>query len=184
MERRLVALLGNGVKHILTGLERGLRAVAITGLIVALLVALATEGVGVFLTQSFPTGATHLAAAALAISFGYAAAVTVLIGELLRAFIKAIELIVEEAERIEKKAVEELGVLGRRAEEEVFKLGRTAVTDAGALGRTVAGDAGAIGRTVTGAVGGVIGGAESAVGGAERAVASRLPGHHNSSTAQ
>lgn len=183
MESRLVALLGSGVKHILHGLLSALRAVVLTGLIVLLVVVLATETVGWLLTHTPPTSPTagpmHLAAAALGIAFGYAAAVTVFVGELLRAFIKAIELIVQEAERIEKKAAEEIGILGRKAEDEALKLGRTAVTDAGALGRAVVTDAGSVGRMVGGAVTGVVGGAERAVGGVEHGITSHLPGHHN-----
>lgn len=195
MESRLVALLGSGVKHILHGLMSALRAVVFTWVIVFLVVAVATEVVGSFLTHTLPNSPTagpmHLAAAALGIAFGYAAAVTVFVGELIRAFIKAVELIVQEAERLEKKAAEEIGILGRKAEEEALKLGRTAVTDAGALGRAVVTDAGVVGRVVGGAVtgvvggaeravGGVIGGAEHAVGGVEHSIASHLPGHHNS----
>ncbi|MGZ3714712.1 MAG: hypothetical protein ACXVA4_04790 [Ktedonobacterales bacterium] len=194
MESRLVALLGSGVKHILHGLRRALLAVALTWLIVLVVVAVITEVVGSVLTHTSPispgSGPLHLAAAALGIAFGYGAAVTVFVAELLRAFIKAIELIVQEAERLEKKAAEEIGILGRKAEEEALKLGRTAVTDAGALGRAVVTDAGAVGRVVGGAVtgvvggaehavGGVVGGAERAVGGVEHGIAAHLPGHHN-----
>ncbi len=195
MESRLVALLGSGVKHILHALLRAMRAVVFTWAIVFVVVAVATEVIGSVLTHTLPTdsaaGPMHLAAAALGIAFGYAAAVTVFVGELIHAFIKAIELIVQEAERLEKKAAEEIGILGRKAEEEALKLGRTAVTDAGALGRAVVTDAGAVGRVVGGAVtgvvggaehavGSVIGGAEHAVGGVEHSIASHLPGHHNS----
>ncbi|HEV2405444.1 MAG TPA: hypothetical protein VGR88_08335, partial [Ktedonobacterales bacterium] len=93
MEKRLVAVLGTTAKHILGGVRHALRAVVITGFLVAVIVAGATEAVGAFLTKSFPTGPTHLAAAALAIAFGYAAAITVAIEEILRAIIKAVELI-------------------------------------------------------------------------------------------
>lgn len=180
MEKRLVALLGTTAKHILHGLRRALRAVALTFLIGALIAAGATEAVGAFLTHSFPPpGPTHLAAAAIAITFGYAAAITVAIEEILRAIIKAVEIIVEEAEKVEKKAVQEIEVLSRKAEEEAVRLGRTAVTDAGSFGRAAAHDAGSLGHAVTGAVGGTLGAVGGAVGNVEHDVSSHLPGHHH-----
>lgn len=179
MEQRLVKLLGNSAKHVLTGLRRAFYAVALTGLIVALLAAVATVVVAWFLTKQFPPGGpTYLAAAALAIAFGYAAAMTVAIGELLRAIIKAVELIVEEAEKLEKKVQQEVGVFAERAGQEAVKVGREAVTDTGAAVRTVVGDAGAAGHAVAGGIGGAIGGVGHEAHRAEEGVASHLPGHH------
>lgn len=179
MEQRLVKLLGNSAKHVLVGLRRAFYAVALTGLIVAVVAAVVTEVIAWFLTKQFPpSGATHLAAAALAISFGYAAAMTVAIGELLRAIIKAVELIVEEAEKLEKKAQQEIGVFAERAGQEAIKVGREAITDTGAAVRTVAGDAGAAGRAVAGVVGGVAGGVGHEVHSVEHGIASHVPGHH------
>jgi len=172
MERRLAKLLGNTAKHMLTGLQRAFRAVALTGLIVAIVVAGVTEVVGAVLTgQIPPSGPTHLAAAALAIAFGYAAAITVAIEEILRAIIKAVELIIEEAEKLEKKAAEELAALARGAEQEAVRFGHSAITDAGAVGRGVAG-----------VIGGVTGGIGHEVHSVEQGVAAHLPGHHNAQT--
>lgn len=168
IERRFVAVLGTAAKHILHGLRRALRAVALTFVITAIIVVAITEATAAFLTKSFPTGLTHLAAAALAISFGYAAAITVAIEEILRAIIKSVEIIVEEAEKVEKKAVEEIGVLTRKAEEEALRFGHGAVTDAGAIGRTAAG-----------LVGGTIGGVEREVRSVEHGIGSHLPGHNS-----
>jgi len=181
VERRLVALLGTTAKHMLGGLQRALRAVLLTGLITAIVVAGITEVIGYFLSdrQFPPGGPTHLAAAALAIAFAYAAAITVAIEEILRAIIKSVELIVHEAEQLEKKAAEEIGVLARRAEEEGIRFGRAAVTDAGALGRTALSDAGAVGRAVAGGAGAVVGGVEREVRGVEHGIGSHLPGHHH-----
>ncbi|MFI5271881.1 MAG: hypothetical protein ACHQ4H_02455 [Ktedonobacterales bacterium] len=179
MEKRLVKLLGNSAKHMLVGLRRAFYAVALTGLIVAVLAAAATEFVGYLLTKQFPpSGATHLAAAALAISFGYAAAITVAIGEILRAVIKAVELIVEEAERLEKKATEELAIFATKAGQEAVKVGREAVTDAGSAVRTVTGDAGAVARGAAGVVGGVVGGVGHEVHSVEQGAVAHMPGHH------
>jgi hypothetical protein len=182
MEQRLVKLLGNSAKHVLTGLRRAFYAVALTGLIVAVLAAVVTEVAAWFLTKTFPpSGATHLAAAALAISFGYAAAMTVAIGELLRAIIKAVELIVEEAEKLERKAQQEITTLAERAGQEALKVGREAVTDTGSAVRTIAGDAGALGHAAAGMVGGAVGGVGHEVHNVEHGIASHLPGHHESS---
>ena len=191
MERRMVALLGTAAKHILGGLRHAVRAVFLTFLIVALVVAAATELVSSFLTHAFPSGMTHLAAAALAISFGYAAAITVAIEEILRAVIKAVELIVEEAERIEKKAVQEIEILGRKAEEEAIRLGHAAVSDANSfghaavqdartVGRAAVGDAGAAGHAAAGLVGGAAGAVGAAFSGVEHGIGEHLPGHHTS----
>jgi len=168
IERRFVAVLGTAAKHILHGLRRALRAVALTFVITAILVVAITEATAAFLTKSFPTGLTHLAAAALAIAFGYAAAITVAIEEILRAIIKSVELIVEEAEKVEKKAVEEIGLLARKAEQEAMHVGHGAVTDAGAIGRTAAS-----------LVGGTIGGVEHEIRAVEHGIGSHLPGHNN-----
>lgn len=179
MDRRLAAVFGNIAKHILGGLRHALRAIALTFIIVLIVVAVATEVIAGFLTHSFPSGLTHLTAAALGLAFAYAAAVTVAMEELLRAIIKAIEMIIEEAEKLEKKAAEEIEILARKAEDEAVKLGRVAVTDAGALGRTAIGDVGTLGRTIGGVAGGLAGGIERDA----RAVGTHLPGvHHNNAT--
>jgi len=135
----------------------------IASVLAALIAAAATEIAAFYLTHTLFSGPADLAAAALAVVFGYAAGVTVAIEEIIRAFIQAIELIVEEAEKLEKKATEEIGVLTRKAEEEAVKLGRDALNDAGAVG-----------HTVTGAVGSVLGGVEHDVA----RVGSHIPGHH------
>jgi|SRR5579871_13537 hypothetical protein len=179
-ERRLVTVVGTAAKHILVSALRGLRTIVVTGIVVAVVVVIITEVVGAYLTKSFPpTGATHLAAAALAIAFGWAAAVTVAIGEIFIASIKVIELLIEEAEKAEKKAVEEIGVLSRKAEEEAVRLGHTAARDAGAVGHSALSDAGALGHLVSGAVGGVVGGVEHGAEG----LASHIPGHHHNENA-
>jgi hypothetical protein len=154
---RIAGVLGNVAKHILGSLERAFRMMALTGIIVALVVGLATEAVGIYFTGYFPpSGATHLAAAALAIAFGYAAAVTVAIGEILRGLIKGIELIVSETEHLADEGLHEIEGLAQRGEGEALRLGRSALGDAASLGR------------------GVIGGAESL----EHGITSHLPGHH------
>jgi len=153
---RIMNVLGNVAKHMLGSLARAIRMTFLTGIIVFIVVALATEGIAWWMTGAVPTGLTHLAAAALAIAFGYAAAVTVAIGEILSGIIRGIELIVAESEKLAQEGLHEVEGLARRGEEEALRLGRSALGEAGSLGR------------------GVIGGAESL----ERGVASHLPGHH------
>lgn len=153
METRIVSLLGSVAKHILHSLRRAFIAISITGLSVAVVAGVATEGIAAFLTKSFPSGATHLAAAAIAIAFGYAAAMTVAIVEILKGIVEAIELVVKETEKLAGEAL-------REAE----KLGGEAVRDAGRAGRAALGDAETVGRDAVGVVGGVVGGVEHGVG--------------------
>jgi hypothetical protein len=170
LERRLVSLLGTTAKHLLGGILHAIRALLIASVVAALIAAVATEVAAYFLTtpHQLLTGPADLAAAALAVIFGYAAGVTVAIEEIIRSFIQAIELIVAEAEKLEQKAAEEIGVLSRKAEEEAARLGHTAANDAGAFG-----------HTVTGVVGGVVGGVEHDVA----RVGAHLPGHHSEASA-
>jgi hypothetical protein len=157
---RITHVLGNVAKHILGSLERAFRLMAITGFIVAILAGLSTEVIGSFLTNEVPpTGPTHLAAAAIAITFGYAAAVTVAIGEILRGLIRGIELIVSETEHLAQEGLHEVETFAERGEGEALRLGRAAIGDVASLGR------------------GVIGGAESV----EHGIASHLPGHRQDS---
>ncbi|HEX6123386.1 MAG TPA: hypothetical protein VFY89_09505 [Ktedonobacterales bacterium] len=143
---RFMGVLGNVAKHILHALRRAFIAISVTGLSVAVIAAVATEAVAAFLTQTFPTGATHLAAAAMAVAFGYAAAMTVAIVEILKGLVEAIELIVKEAEK-----------LGGEVIHEVEKFGGEAIHDVGRLGRAAVGG-------VEHGVGDVIGGVEHGVG--------------------
>ncbi len=168
MEHRVLKFMGTAAQHILHALRRAIWAMAVTGLIVALLAAAATEVIAFFLTKSFPTGPTHLAAAALAVAFGYAAAVTVAISEILMAIVKTIELLVQESEKLAEEAFKEAEVLARKVEGEAVTLGRGAIGDAESLGRGIAGVAG-------GLVGGIAHEAQSV----EHGIASHLPGHHN-----
>lgn len=162
-------LLGTAAKHVLNASLRAVRAIFVTFIIVAILVAAITEGVGAYLTRSFPpTGATHLAAAALAIAFGYAAAVTVFVEEMLRAMIKAIELLVEESEK-----------LATAAAHEAEKLAAAAAHEAGVAGHAVVGDSQALGRGAAGLAGSIISGLSHEAQSVEHGVASLIPGHNN-----
>ncbi len=178
MEQRMMKLLGTAAKHTLEALRRALFAVFITGLLVALITAVATELVGFLLTKQI-SGPTHLAAAALALAFGYAIAVTVFLGEILRAIVKIIEMIVEESEKLAAAAMKEAGVLAREAGGEAAHLGHAALGDAGALGRGLEHAVGG----AAGAIGGVAAGAAHEVGHVEHGIASHMPGHHNTSAA-
>src|SRR5258708_21656686 len=107
-ERQLLGLRGNSFKHVLGGILHALRAVALAFIIVAVLAAGATEGIAALLTKQFPpSGPTHLAAAALAIAFGYAAAITVAVEEILRPLIPALAEGIQEAHKLVKEAGEE-----------------------------------------------------------------------------
>ncbi len=193
-----MTLIGHATKDVLHAFLRALRAVVVTGLTVFIVVALATEVIAAVLTHTIPpTGLTHLVAAALGVAFGYAAAITVAIEELLRAMIKAIELAIEESEKLAAEAIKEAEGLGVKAEQELARGARAAIGEAGVLGQDATHIASAVGRGsaalaggvvggvvheaqslehgVTGLVGGVAHGAQSV----EHGVAARLPGRHD-----
>jgi hypothetical protein len=157
MERRLMNILSNVGKHILGTLQTAFRRIFVAGLLVALIVGVGVEAAGVFLSGKFPPdGTTHLAAAALAVAFGYAVAITVAIEEILRGIVKSIELIAVETEKLAGEAIGE-----------VEKLGKGAFNELGTL------EHGAV-NAVEGAVGGV--GREFRS--VEQGIATHLPGHH------
>jgi hypothetical protein len=151
-------IVSNIGKHILGTLQTAFRRIFVAGLLVALIVAVGVEATSVFLSGGKfpPDGTTHLAAAALAVAFGYAVAVTVAIEEILRGIVKSIELIVQETEKLAGEAIGE-----------AEKLAQGALHEAGSLER------GAVG-----AVEGVIGGAGREFRSVEQGIASHLPGHH------
>jgi hypothetical protein len=198
VERRIMTLIGHATKDVLHAFLRALRAVLVTGITVFIVVALATEVIAALLTHTVPPGGlTHLVAAALGVAFGYAAAITVAIEELLRAMIKAIELAVAESEKLAGEAIKEAEVLGRKAEEELVRGAHGAISEAGVLGHDAAHITSALGHGgaalaggvvggvaheaqslehgVTGVIGGVAHGAQSV----EHGVVSHLPGRHD-----
>jgi hypothetical protein len=169
---RISNVLGNVAKHILSSLERAFRMMAITGFIVAIIAGLSTEVIGSLLTKEIPpSGPTHLAAAAIAVTFGYAAAVTVAIGEILRGIIRGIELIVAETEHLAQEGLHDLEGIAERGGQDALRLGRAAVGDVAGLGH------------------GVVSGAESLehgiaerFRGAEHGIASRVTGRSQDSS--
>ena len=109
MEQRLMHIVSNIGKHILGTLQKAFRRIFVAFILVFLIVAVATEAASVFLSGKFPPdGTTHLAAAALAIAFGYAVAITIAIEEILRGIVKSIELIVQETEKLAGEAIGEV----------------------------------------------------------------------------
>jgi hypothetical protein len=154
METRIVSVLGSVAKHILHSLRRAFIAISVTGLSVAVVAGVATEALASVLTGKFPPGGpTHLAAAAMAIAFGYAAGMTVAIVEILKGLVEAIELVVKETEKLAAEALHE-----------AERLGGAAIRDAERAGRVALSDAETVGRDAFGVVGGVAGGVEHAVG--------------------
>lgn len=192
-----MTVIGHATKDVLHAFLHALRAVLVTGLIVFVVVALATEVIAAFLTHTIiPSGLTHLVAAALGVAFGYAAAITVAIEELLRAMIKAIELAVAESEKLAVEAVEKAEELGRLAETEIARGAHAALGEATVLGQDASHLTAALGRGASALAGNVVGGvtheAQSLehgvtglIGGVahsaqsvEHGVVSRIPGRH------
>jgi hypothetical protein len=151
-------IVSNIGKHILGTLQTAFRRIFLAGLLVALIVAVGVEAASVFLSGGKfpPDGTTHLAAAALAVAFGYAVAITVAIEEILRGIVKSIELIVQETEKLAGEAIGE-----------AEKLAKGALHEAGSL------EHGAVG-----VVEGIVGGAGREFRSVEQGIASHLPGHH------
>lgn len=182
-----MTLVGHATKDVLHAFLRALRAVLITGLTVFIVVALATEVISAILSHTFiPSGMTHLVAAALGVAFGYAAAITVAIEELLRALIKAIELAVAESEKLAGEAIKEAEILGKKAEEELVRGARGIYNEAGTLSHGAAALAGGVVGGVTHeaqalehGVGNVFGGITHGAQSVEHGIAGRLPGAHH-----
>lgn len=144
MEGKIVGLLGTIAKHVLGAMRRAFIAIALTGLIVMVIAAIATEVISAVVNHQPPAGTTHLAAAAIAIAFGYAAAMTVAIAEILRGMIVAIELLVKESEKLAGEALKEGEVIAHKAEDEALRFGRAAVGDAATVSRDAIGLGGAV----------------------------------------
>jgi hypothetical protein len=184
-------MLGTSAKHVLTALQHSFRAILLTFLFTAVIVALAVEIIAFFINGAklvAPSGTTHLVAIALAVAFGYAAAITVAVEEILRAIIKTIELIVEESEKLAAAAIKEGEVLLKEGGQEALKLGRGALNEAGAVGREVGslgrgaiGEVGILGRDIGGVVGGIGGAVGGEVGKVVHGVENHIPGHHEQS---
>jgi hypothetical protein len=106
VEQRLIHILGSMGKEILGTLQKAFRRFFVSFVLVFLIVAVGIEAASFFLNGKFPPDSlTHLAAAALALTFGFAFGVTVAIGEILRGVVKAVELIVKEIEKLAGEAV-------------------------------------------------------------------------------
>ncbi len=157
MEQRLMHVISNIGKEALGTLLKAFRRIFVSFMLVFLIVAVGVEAAGVFLSGKFPPdGTTHLAAAALALAFGYAVGITVAIEEILRGIVVSIELVVKETEKLAGEAIGE-----------AEKLGKGALHEAGSLER------GAVGT-----VEGIVGGAGREFRSVEQGIASHLPGHH------
>ena len=130
MEQRLMHIFSNIGKHILGTLLKAFRQdLRGSSVLVFLIVAVGVEAASVFLSGGKfpPDGTTHLAAAALALAFGYAVGITVAVEEILRGIVKSIELIVKETEKLAGEAISEVEKLGKGALHEAGALGRGAV---------------------------------------------------------
>jgi hypothetical protein len=114
VEQRLMHLFSSIGKEILGTLLKAFRRVFVSFVLVFLIVAAGVEAGGFYLTGKFPPGGTtHLAAAALALAFGFAVGLTVAVGEILRGTVKSIELIVHETEKLADEAVGAVESVGR-----------------------------------------------------------------------
>jgi hypothetical protein len=115
VEQRLIHLFSSIGKEILGTVLKAFRRVFVSFVLVFLIVAVGVEAASVFLSGGKlpPDGTTHLTAAALALTFAFAVGVTVAVEEILRGIVKAIELIVHEAEKLAGEAVGAVESMGR-----------------------------------------------------------------------
>lgn len=105
-ETSLVTLLGTTSRHILAGMRSIVRASTISGLFFGVLAAGTHTGVAFLLTHQFPPGVlANVSAGAFGLVAGLLAMAIVLFAEVLRAIIKAIELVIEESERLAREAI-------------------------------------------------------------------------------
>jgi hypothetical protein len=88
--------IGHATRHLIAGV-----------LLAAAFGAVAVEAAGVALTQALPALPTHLAAAAVALTAAYAAAITVLFRVLLRAIGRSAEWFTTEIEQATKRILHE-----------------------------------------------------------------------------
>jgi hypothetical protein len=115
VEQRLIRLFGSIAREILGTILKAFRRVFVSSVLVFLIVAVGVEVASVFLSGGKfpPDGTTHLAAAALALAFGFAVGMTVAVEEIVRGVVKSIEMIVKETEKLAGEAVQAVEGVGR-----------------------------------------------------------------------
>ncbi|HEX9068722.1 MAG TPA: hypothetical protein VF807_08125, partial [Ktedonobacterales bacterium] len=145
MEQRLMSVLTNFARHTLGTLRSAFRKIFIGFLVTALIAAIITEVVGGFMSGAFqsghflPDGTVHLAAAAIAIVFGYAVAVTIAIEEIISGIVKGIEVIVQETEKLAGEAIREVEKGIGAVEHDALSAGRSVLHGASGVEQGVAG---------------------------------------------
>lgn len=186
MEQKIARVIGHATKEVLHAFVRALRAVLISGVVVFIVVALATEVIAAILTQQIiPSGLTHLVAAALGVAFAYAVAITVAFLEMLRAMITIIELAIKESEKLAEEAVQVAEKAGQFAERELAQGAQAAVREGAALAQGASHLAGNVAsgavhsvQSVEQGAAGLIGGAAHGMHSMEQGVTSHLPFGH------
>jgi hypothetical protein len=147
MDTRNTRSRGSAFGHLRHAIFGAVRGVVLAGLAFAALGAIGTEAVGAYLAQGVPTTGTHIAAVALALILGYAAALTVAFRALLGGIIHGMEWVVGEIEHL-------AGGVVRDAESVLHLPGG----ERGGRAGTTTATRGAGGRSSGGLTGGVVGG--------------------------
>lgn len=125
--------------HVRRTIGRALRNVLLTGLVFAVIGALLTEAVGAYLTRSYPTGPTHIAALVIALAVGYAAAVTVAFRALLTSIIQSMEWVVSEMEKVANRVIQQAETVIRPGEGTGGRSGPLSAPRTGLFSRSGAG---------------------------------------------
>jgi hypothetical protein len=104
------------VEHLRRVLGDALRAVLLFGLGFALAGALAAEALGAYVARGWPLWPAHVAAVAMGVTLGYAAAVTVALRAVLVGVVKSVEWTLAEVEGVADRVVHEVETLTHATE--------------------------------------------------------------------
>lgn len=145
-ERQLLNLAGASARYFMSALRNAIGRALVAFVIVAALAVGGTIGASLLLVRQTPIGLpTYVAAGWSALSAGAFAGLFVVFEEVMRALIRALELILEESERAQRQAFMEVEVLRRGFEADALRLGRASLSDLelGAVGRSIITESGA-----------------------------------------
>lgn len=98
----------SGLKALLHSFRHAMKDIALAGVMGFALGAIVTEAVGAILMRAWPTLTVHLAAAAIGLLLGYAAAVTLALRDTIRGVVGTLEHIATEIEHLGSRITHEV----------------------------------------------------------------------------
>jgi hypothetical protein len=105
----------SAIKHVRQAIGHAVQTVFVQGLVCAVIAAAVTEAIGAYFTRSLPTVPTHVAAVALALALGYAAAVTAAFRALVGSLGASVDWVVYEIEQVAGRVVHEAESVSHQA---------------------------------------------------------------------